>query len=214
MPLQPAGGGGRWPGLLEPVTPRKGGPSCRLRREGNAPRGSCAASADQVRPPGARRPLLAGGEPRGPRGAAAAGRQTHAVPVLPGRVREQRGVPGLGLSAAVSGDPGSLADQWGRPAAHGGTQGDYVAHVGELFGDTLSLEHAPWGRTSGAAFQVRPPRGGIKLELGSRHRRDLQVELLKRFHCLAKVPLRYSWPHTRVRIAEVVTSTVLRRNTR
>jgi hypothetical protein len=27
-------------------------------------------------------------------------------------------------------------------------QGDTVVHCGELFGDTASLDHAPWGRTT------------------------------------------------------------------
>lgn len=32
-------------------------------------------------------------------------------------------------------------------------QGDTVVHIGELFGDTASLDHAPWGRTTGAEAQ-------------------------------------------------------------
>jgi hypothetical protein len=46
--------------------------------------------------------------------------------------------------------------------------GQYVIHVGELFGDTLSIEQAPWGRSSSPAFQER---------------------LLAEFHCLLKVGL-------------------------
>ena len=32
-------------------------------------------------------------------------------------------------------------------------QGATVVHCGELFGDTVSLDHAPWGRTTSAAAQ-------------------------------------------------------------
>mmetsp|Transcript_34950 Transcript_34950/g.109858 ORF Transcript_34950/g.109858 Transcript_34950/m.109858 type:complete len:263 (-) Transcript_34950:62-850(-) len=55
-------------------------------------------------------------------------------------------------------------------------QGEHILHVGELFGDTLSCDHSPWGRTTGL---------------------DFQVELHKQFQCICKVPLRYRWPHTR-----------------
>ena len=34
-------------------------------------------------------------------------------------------------------------------------QGDYIIHIGELFADTLSMEQAPWGRSSSAQFQER-----------------------------------------------------------
>lgn len=47
-------------------------------------------------------------------------------------------------------------------------QGQYVIHVGELVGDTLSIEQAPWGRSSSPAFQER---------------------LAAEFHCLLKVGL-------------------------
>ncbi|KAL7447585.1 hypothetical protein ACHAXS_007900 [Conticribra weissflogii] len=33
--------------------------------------------------------------------------------------------------------------------------GDTIIHVGELYGDTLSLEQAPWGRSSSREFQER-----------------------------------------------------------
>ena len=32
-------------------------------------------------------------------------------------------------------------------------QSDVVVHCGELFGDTVSLDHAPWGRTTSADAQ-------------------------------------------------------------
>lgn len=32
-------------------------------------------------------------------------------------------------------------------------QSDFVVHCGELIGDTSSLDHAPWGRTTGASAQ-------------------------------------------------------------
>ena len=51
--------------------------------------------------------------------------------------------------------------------------GDYVVHVGELFGDTVSCEQAPFGRSSGAEFQC---------------------SLYKNFHCLLKASLP-KWPH-------------------
>jgi len=34
-------------------------------------------------------------------------------------------------------------------------RGDTIIHVGELFGDTLTMDHAPWGRSSGPEFQER-----------------------------------------------------------
>lgn len=46
--------------------------------------------------------------------------------------------------------------------------GDCIIHVGELYGDTLSLEQAPWGRSSSALFQQR---------------------LSSEFHCILKVKL-------------------------
>ncbi|CAB9504753.1 expressed unknown protein [Seminavis robusta] len=54
-------------------------------------------------------------------------------------------------------------------------QGDYIIHIGELYGDTLCVDQAPWGRTSAPTFQ----------EL-----------LAKSFHCLLKASLP-SWLHTR-----------------
>jgi hypothetical protein len=47
-------------------------------------------------------------------------------------------------------------------------KGEYVVHVGELYGDTLSLDQGPWGRSSSADFQVR---------------------LARDFHCLLKAEL-------------------------
>jgi hypothetical protein len=43
---------------------------------------------------------------------------------------------------------------------------DTVIHVGELYGDCINLEQAPWGRTSGA---------------------DFQSMLATNFHCILKV---------------------------
>ena len=55
-------------------------------------------------------------------------------------------------------------------------KGDYVIHVGELFCDpTLSLEQAPWGRSSSPEFQQ---------------------SLAARFHCVLHVSLP-NWLHTR-----------------
>ena len=54
-------------------------------------------------------------------------------------------------------------------------KGDFVIHVGEHFGDTLSLDHAPWGRSSGPEFQQR-----------------LHAE----YHCLLKAKLT-SWIHVK-----------------
>ena len=54
--------------------------------------------------------------------------------------------------------------------------GDFVIHVGEVYGDSLSLPQAPWGRSSSPAFQQ---------------------ELAAHFHCILKVPLGESWIHVR-----------------
>jgi len=54
-------------------------------------------------------------------------------------------------------------------------QGDYIIHVGELYGDTTSMEQGPWGRSSGAEFQQ---------------------ELAATFHCLLRVSLP-NWIHVR-----------------
>lgn len=54
-------------------------------------------------------------------------------------------------------------------------KGDFVVHVGEIVGDTLSLDHAPWGRSSGPEFQQR-----------------LHAE----YHCLLKAKLT-SWIHVK-----------------
>lgn len=53
--------------------------------------------------------------------------------------------------------------------------GDYVIHVGELFGDTLAVDQAPWGRSSGPDFHVR---------------------LASEFHCILKATLS-NWLHVR-----------------
>jgi hypothetical protein len=54
--------------------------------------------------------------------------------------------------------------------------GDYVIHVGELFMDsTLSMDQAPWGRSSSSEFQE---------------------QLAAQFHCVIKVSLP-SWLHVR-----------------
>ena len=53
--------------------------------------------------------------------------------------------------------------------------GDYIIHVGELYGDTTSMDQAPWGRSSGAEFQQ---------------------ELAATFHCLLRVSLP-NWIHVR-----------------
>ena len=55
-------------------------------------------------------------------------------------------------------------------------QGTYIIHVGELFGDPISLDphQAPWGRSSSWKFQV---------------------ELQKSFHCVLKCRLRSAWLH-------------------
>jgi hypothetical protein len=52
-------------------------------------------------------------------------------------------------------------------------QGDYIIHVGELFGDTLGAQQAPWGRSSSPEFQQR---------------------LAADFHCLLKVSIP-NWLH-------------------
>lgn len=54
-------------------------------------------------------------------------------------------------------------------------QGDYVVHVGELYGDTLSMDQAPWGRSSGPEFQQR---------------------LASEYHCLLRAKLT-NWLHVR-----------------
>lgn len=53
--------------------------------------------------------------------------------------------------------------------------GTYVIHVGELYGATLSVEQAPWGRSSGPQFQQR---------------------LAAEYHCLLKAKLT-NWLHVR-----------------
>ena len=52
-------------------------------------------------------------------------------------------------------------------------QGDMIIHVGELYGDTPSMDQAPWGRSSGAEFQQR---------------------LAAEYHCILKVKLT-NWLH-------------------
>ena len=54
-------------------------------------------------------------------------------------------------------------------------KGDIVIHVGELYGDTISMDQAPWGRSSGAEFQQR---------------------LHSEYHCLLKAKLQ-NWLHVR-----------------
>ncbi|CAM9921164.1 unnamed protein product [Ectocarpus sp. 4 AP-2014] len=56
-------------------------------------------------------------------------------------------------------------------------EGDVVIHVGELFGDSVSMTpgQSPWGRTTS---------------------QECQEELASKFHCILKVPLP-SWPHSR-----------------
>lgn len=53
--------------------------------------------------------------------------------------------------------------------------GDTIIHVGELFGDTLSMDHAPWGRSSSAEFQQR---------------------LFSEYHCILRAKLT-NWLHVR-----------------
>lgn len=54
-------------------------------------------------------------------------------------------------------------------------KGETVIHVGELFSDSLSMDQAPWGRSSGPQFQER---------------------LASEYHCILKVRLK-SWLHVR-----------------
>ena len=54
-------------------------------------------------------------------------------------------------------------------------QGDFVIHVGELHGDTISMDQAPWGRSSAPEFQQR---------------------LAAEYHCLLKATLP-CWLHVR-----------------
>ena len=54
-------------------------------------------------------------------------------------------------------------------------RGEYVIHVGELCGDTLSMEQAPWGRSSGP---------------------NLQQRLMAEYHCVLKASLT-NWLHVR-----------------
>lgn len=54
--------------------------------------------------------------------------------------------------------------------------GDTIIHVGELFCDTLSVDQAPWGRSSANAFQER---------LGCE------------YHCILKMKLENNWLHVR-----------------
>ena len=51
--------------------------------------------------------------------------------------------------------------------------GDTVIHVGELYGDTPSMDQAPWGRSSGPQFQQR---------------------LAAEYHCILKAKLT-NWLH-------------------
>ncbi len=54
--------------------------------------------------------------------------------------------------------------------------GDTIIHVGELFCDTLSVDQAPWGRSSANVFQER---------LGCE------------YHCILKMKLENNWLHVR-----------------
>jgi len=54
--------------------------------------------------------------------------------------------------------------------------GTTVIHVGELYGDTLSLEQAPFGRSSSNEFQQR---------------------LASEYHCILKMRLENNWLHVR-----------------
>ena len=54
--------------------------------------------------------------------------------------------------------------------------GSTVIHVGELYGDTLSLDQAPFGRSSSSEFQTR---------------------LAGEYHCILKMQLESNWLHTR-----------------
>jgi hypothetical protein len=51
--------------------------------------------------------------------------------------------------------------------------GEYVIHVGEVYGDTLAMNQAPWGRSSSPEFQQR---------------------LTSEFHCILKASLS-NWLH-------------------
>lgn len=67
-----------------------------------------------------------------------------------------------------------------RPSSMGAAcleyfKGDTIIHVGEIYGDTLSMDHAPWGRSSGAEFQQR---------------------LFSEYHCILKAKLP-NWLHVR-----------------
>jgi len=53
--------------------------------------------------------------------------------------------------------------------------GNHVIHMGELYGDTLAVDQAPWGRSSGPDFQLR---------------------LASEFHCILKAGLS-NWLHVR-----------------
>ena len=57
-------------------------------------------------------------------------------------------------------------------------KGEFIIHVGELYGDSISLDgrQAPWGRSSSW---------------------DFQIELMKSFHCVLKCSLKSSWLHVR-----------------
>jgi len=54
--------------------------------------------------------------------------------------------------------------------------GSTIIHVGELFGDTLSLDQAPFGRSSSNEFQQR---------------------LAGEYHCILKMKLQNNWLHVR-----------------
>lgn len=69
-------------------------------------------------------------------------------------------------------------------------RGAYIIHVGELYGDSISLdsEQAPWGRSSSWEFQL---------------------ELTKTFHCVLKCSLKSSWLHVRDYISVWKRTTVI-----
>ena len=54
--------------------------------------------------------------------------------------------------------------------------GNTIIHVGELYGDTLSLDQAPFGRSSSNEFQQR---------------------LAGEYHCILKMKLENNWLHVR-----------------
>jgi hypothetical protein len=54
--------------------------------------------------------------------------------------------------------------------------GDIIIHIGEMFGDTLSLDQAPYGRSSSKEFQER---------------------LASEYHCILKMKLENNWLHVR-----------------